>query len=159
MATLDNNDLVAIVDSVEFQLEDIDLLVPEGYTLRQLVDKVAPAQLDYINSRLYNVYENQASPLQSQTLTLLTWSCIGEILMLAYRRSAISEKEWADEWANRAEQWIVNLQNGLMGLSAPTKNTGAANHMIGNSRRFAVETIDNFNTITYETVRDLDKLL
>jgi len=144
MANVSQSDLEAIVTDLEMEIADLDNLVATGRTAEQLVAQIAPKQLDYINSYLFAMYEPQESPLESQTLTILTWLVTAEVLYLAYRRSVISEKEWPDEWKERAENWLEMIAKGKMGLSSPTRQTNYTPKFDAEPRYFTMRSSDDF---------------
>jgi len=155
MANVSELDINTIVDSLEMELNDLDLLVAVGRTAEQLVSSVAPKLLDYINSFLFALYEPQESPLESQTLTILSWLCIGEVLSLAYRNSVISEKEWSDLWLERANSWLTMIAKGKMGLSSPSRQTNYTPKFDGEPRYFTMRSSDDF---TRTGILDLNTL-
>lgn len=155
MATISQDDLNNIVDDIEMELSDADLLTATGITMTQLVNRIAPKQLDYINSFLFALYEPQGSPLESQTKTILTWLCIAEVLYFAYRTVEYDEKEWADEWRDRAVEWLKGISSGKMGLSSPTRQTNYTPKFDAEPRYFTLRDSDDFSR---EGILDLNDL-
>lgn len=155
MATVSQDNINDIVDALEMELSDIDYLVALGRTSEQLISTIAPQMLDYINSFLFAMYEAQESPLESQTLTILTWLCIAEVLYLAYRRSVISEKEWADEWHDRAIGWLEMIAKGQMALSSPTRQSNYTPKFDAENRQFCGRDTSGFDNTNIVNTFDL----
>jgi len=155
MATVSQDDINDIVSDIEFEVADIDQIVPTGRTLEQMVAVIAPKQLDYINSRLFALYSPQDSPLDSQVLTILKMLTLAEILYFGYRTSVIDEKEWPDQWRNTAVEWLDEIAKGRMGLESPTRQSNYTPKFDGEPRYFTMRSSDDF---TRSGITDLNNL-
>lgn len=157
MAYLSNDDLQEITDWIELQTGDADFLTPTGISMFQCVGNNAPRMLDYINSVLALKYAVQSSPLEDTTKTILMWLTWAEVQYFAYRQSVITEKTWADEWFERANDWLLNISKGYMTLTTPQVRIGSTPSFSSEPRQFTIS--NDTSTFTNENIKDLDTIL